>query len=113
MKEQAELTWQTLSGGHWHAMAIKGIHLCSLMMAILLLALTNPTKAESLPKAEDGYLYYCTGGRADSFLERPNAFILFKLQKDEVRDDKKADFYALLTMWMSGLLSSASSRKVM
>lgn len=46
--------------------------------------------ADGLPKAEDGYLYYCAGVRSDKLNGNPNAIAVFKLRKDEVRDEERA-----------------------
>ncbi len=50
-------------------------------------------QADELPKAEKGWAYYCSGERLDPYYDSPNAIIILKLRKEDVRHDKKAMLY--------------------
>ncbi|HAT87356.1 MAG TPA: hypothetical protein DCS30_16225 [Rhizobiales bacterium] len=59
---------------------------------LLLFCFLAPSLANAagLPKAENGYQYYCAGVKADDYLGQPNGFIVFKLREKDVRNEKKA-----------------------
>ena len=60
------------------------------LIITLLAGLSAPALAGSLPKAEEGFSYYCTGARPTKLNGQPNAFLLFKLKKSEVRTEERA-----------------------